>query len=110
MRSRSCARSGCQLAALTSASNPAASSAHIVVNIASFPSTVTLVTGLACGSLRGGAGAGAAGACAPVVAGSIVAESQTAVNAFRKILVMQFVVLPGPLFQSRTSSERTQSL
>src|SRR5215475_14500468 len=45
MRSRSCARMGDQFSALTSASNPAASSAHIVVNMASLPSTVTRVSG-----------------------------------------------------------------
>src|SRR5579859_5062984 len=98
MRSRSCARSGCQLAALTSASKPAASSPHMVVNIASLPSTVMLVTGLAAGSFRGAAGLERA--CAMVVAGSMAAESQTAIKLFRKILLMPFVVLPEPLFQS----------
>src|SRR5260370_16605671 len=102
MRSRSCARSGCQLAALTSASNPAASSAHIVVNIASFPSTVTLVTGLACGSLRGGAGAGAAGARAPVGADSLGGGGPTPLHTFRQIFFLHFLAFPRPSLHTPT--------
>src|SRR5579859_3179399 len=67
MSSRRRARSGRQVSALTFASNPAARSAHIVVNIASLPSTVILVCGAGCG--RGGGAA----TCAVLVCGTIPA-------------------------------------
>jgi hypothetical protein len=60
---------GDQLVAFKSASNPEANNAHITVNIASLPSTVTVVAGAACHlGCRGGTGS-----CAGVRSGSNVA-------------------------------------
>src|SRR6266849_3300241 len=89
MRSRSCARSGCQLAALTSASNPAASSAHMVVNIASLPSTVTFVIGL--GRNRGPRGGAffSGGACAFAAAGHNTALQHSSSARCKRGLVMK---------------------
>src|SRR5215813_13362293 len=63
MRSRNCARMGVQFSALTLDSKPAASNAHIVVNMASLPSTVTLVTGAARYCRRAASAGATAGAC-----------------------------------------------
>src|SRR5580704_17784216 len=64
MRSRSCARIGVQFSELTSASKPAANKAHMVVNMASLPSTLTLVTGASRNPRRARGLVGGAGACA----------------------------------------------
>src|SRR6266478_4588064 len=94
MRSRSCARTACQFAALTSDSNPAASSAHIVVNMASLPSTDTLVIGL--GRNRGpGGGAGwAAGACALAHEGNKPTMQPSTIRIFLTAIFMWFVAIP----------------
>jgi len=106
MRSRSCARIGVQFSELTSASNPAASRAHMVVNIASLPSTVTFVVGASRNPRRDRGlfgGAGACAGCCPCPAGRVcpqdgqgsIAADKTPNAIQRKNLVMEFGAAPG---------------
>src|SRR5882724_8956629 len=87
MRSRICARKADQLSALISDSNPAASNAHIVVNIASLPSTVTLIAG-ADRSRDVGCCAGAGGvACARTAIGANT-HAHSPANIHRRIIFL----------------------
>src|SRR5215468_3451119 len=87
MRSRICARMGDHFSALTSASNPAARSAHIVVNIASLPSTVTRVSGIF-SHFTGGLGRFF---CADAAAGSAKLAQRSATRLLRLRIIFSLV-------------------
>src|SRR6266481_3563927 len=95
--SRICARNAVQWSALTLDSNPAATSAHIVANIASLPSTVTALGGAALWRGRAaGEGAGG-GACVCTCAGTgacpAAGKAIAAHSADKTILFVVFFIL-----------------
>src|SRR5579859_509666 len=84
---------GDQFSALTSASNPAASSAHIVVNIASLPSTVTRVSGI----FSHFTGGGGRFFCADAAAGSARHAQRSATKLLRLLIIFSLMSCPDLL-------------
>ena len=97
-RSRICARKAVQFSELTFDSKPAASSAHMVANMASLSSTLTAFCGAGCSrselagasGLRGACLCGCAGACGvlcAVVGNATVAHSPKSAVSRRALII-----------------------
>src|SRR5207237_10147106 len=80
-RSRIWARKAVQLSELTLDSKPDASSAHMVVNMASLPSTVTVFSAGACACEEGGGVCVSDRACSPACTGTCLVPCAAACHA-----------------------------